>query len=358
MSLTIKTNCGDGEQEITFEDDGTLYMPDYDPLYEEAMVEFTRGQYKLSLCHHLYKNWDRISDRIMDRLVEETRKPYYDTYRDRYGFITDRQIRPFNQGDLACVLAEILKGLVKSENDDAIPIAGVIAGLNLKLNECPDIIVEYKDSSGNESDGVMRADLHTLKICDVEIAEWDRVSERRIYDIINFGSDVQDLSGEIEDSEPSEFVKEVLKALGIEDPDPEGPPEFDTPKPDETGNGAFGVMYEKLIWDSKKRPHEREVESVEVVIYDDESIAKEAAKLSERLNRNFGDDEYRVTLVRRMSPSELEEQRIAAAHREMIRKQYRLFNGGLEEIQELDPIYSKWTELEEDEDDRPEDFEG
>jgi hypothetical protein len=115
-------------------------------------------------------------------------------------------------------------------------------------------------------------------------------------------------------------------------------------------------LYEETIWDPKKRPHDRDVCNPEVVVYDDEGIANEAAELASALESNWN-DEHRITLVRRMSPSELEEQQEAAAHRAMLRKQFQL-DGSIEEVPEPDPIYTQWTELEEDEDDRPEDFEG
>jgi len=357
MPFTIKTICADKEQEITFEDDGALSMPGYDPMYEEAMAEFTGGEYKFSLCHCLYKDWDEIADGVMERLVGEIRKTYFDEHFDRYGNITSRKVRPFNQGDLACILSEILAEFVKAEDSSAVVIASVIAGLNLKLAEQPDIEVGEGPERGDSwSDGVHRFDAHTLKICDVEIAKWERCIERRINDFMYFGSDVEDMSDQLE-CYPSELVQEVMDALGIGDSDPDPPKEFDTPKHDESGEGVFGVMYEEFIWDSSKRGHERDVRNPEVVIYDDESIAKEAAELSNAIESNWG-DEHRITLVRRMSPSELEEQREAAAQREFLRKQHRLFSDGAEDVPEPDPVYTQWTELEEDEDDRPEDFEG
>lgn len=357
MPVTIKTVCGDQEQEITFKDDGTLLMPGYDPEYEEAMAEFTGGAYKLSLCHCLYKDWDEIAESVMERLVEETQKTYYDERRDRYGYIIDRTVRPFNQEDLACILAEILADLVKAEDYSAIVIASVIGSLNLKLDTCPDIEVDKgAERCETWSDGVWRTDTHTLKVCDVEIADWERTIERRIHDFMYFESSVEDLSGEME-GYPSELVQEVMEALGIEDSDPDPPEELDTPKHDESGEGVFGVLYEETIYEPGKRPHERDVCNPEVVIYDDERTAKEAAKLSTAIEGNWG-DEHRVTLVRRMSPSELEEQREAAAQREFLRKQHRLFDSGAEDVPEPDPIYTQWTELEEDKDDRPEDFEG
>ena len=356
MPFTLKTMCGNSEQEIAFEDDGTLSMPDYDPEYEEAMAEFCSGKYKFSLCYHLYKGWDEIADRVMERLVEETRKTYFDERRDRYGDIIQRTWRPFNQGDLACILAEILAELVKAEDGNAVVIASVIAGLNLKLDESPDIDVDTGfEYDTDMSSGVYRTDTHTLKVCDIEIANWQRMTERRIYDIMHFESDVEDLSDQME-GYPSELVQEVMDALGIADSDPDPPKEFDTPKHDESGEGVFGVLYEKLIYDSKKRPHERDVCDPEVVVYEHERTAGEAAELAEAMDSNWG-HEYRITVVRRMSPSELEEQREAAAHRAMLRKQHRLFDSGAEDVPEPDPIYTQWTELE-DEDYRPEDFEG
>jgi hypothetical protein len=357
MPFTIKTMCANKEQEITFEDDGALSMPGYDPMYEEAMAEFTGGEYKFSLCHCLYKDWDEIADGVMERLVGEIKKTYYDEHFDRYGYVTSRKVRPFNQGDLACILAEILADLVKDEGYSAVVIASIIGGMNLKLDMCPDIEVEEgSERDHGLADGVYRVDTHTLKVCDVEIANWERMIERRINDFMYFGSDVEDLSDQM-DGYPSELVQEVINALGIADSDPDPPKEFDTPKHDESGEGVFGVLYEELIYESGKRPHERDVCNPEVVIYDDESIAKEAAELSNAIERNWG-EEYRITLVRRMSPSELEEQRVAAVQREFLRKQHRLFDGSIEAVPEPDPIYTQWTELEEDEDDRPEDFEG
>ena len=357
MSLTFKMKCADQEQEITIDDDGVLEMPGYDPQYEEAMLEFSGGgKYKMSVCYYLYKSWEELSEEFHDKITREMREPRYEYVRDRGRMWGEREVvRKFNYEDLARVLAEVLQQYVKAEDYNAIAIANVIGGMNLNLNECPDIEVSGSEH-GEWPETVYRYETHQLKIGDLEIVNWSRVSERRIYGIMYFDTEVEDLAGEIEDAYPSDFIVEVLDALGMKDPDPGPPDEFDTPKPDDTKKGSYGVMYEELIYDRNKRPADRNVQSVEVVIYDSERLAKEAAELSEKLMRNW-DQEYLVTVVRRMSPSEREEQKQLATERKALRKQYQLFKVGAEEVPEPDPVYTQWTELEDDPDDRPEDFE-
>jgi len=350
--------CANGEQEIIIDDDGVLEMPGYDPQYEEAMVEFSNGKYEKSVCYYLYRSWEEIPKEFHDEIVQEMGKPRYEYVRDRGRMWGEREVvRKFNDEDLACILAEALQYYVKEEDESgAVALAKVIGGMNLNLNEQPDIEISGHEV-GEWYQGVLRYETHALNVCDVKIAEWQRMSERRIYGILCFDTDVQDLKDDVEDSYPSDLIVAVLDALGMKDSDPSPPEEFSTPKPDETKKGAYGVMYEELIYDRDKELEDRDVQSVEVVIYDNERTAKEAAELSESLMHETGDHTYRITVVRRMSPSEREEQKLLAAERKALRKQYRLFKRGVEKVPEPDKLYTQWTELEEDEDDRPGDFE-
>lgn len=369
MPVEFTVDCGYGDQKIVIEDDGTISMPGYDPDYETAFMAMSPTPVEPSFCYRLHTLWQGILKKIDERgsrsiFEDELKSKHYRTERvDRY---YDRQVeREFSTDDLGCFLAELLGSLVKDEDFDAVLIARVLAKLPLSPDNMPDIFVESFDQEAYYSESVVRNETHTLRICDIDIAAWEQATERRIYDIFYFQTDVSDLGEAGLEVGPNEVTQEVLKELGLKDPEPEPPDEWDTPKHDETGEGQFGVMYEKMRWHDKEHYDHDDVEEVDVMIYEYERDAAEAHRIASRIQYETGDREYKITIVRRKAPSERRrEERRAGRYRKKqayLKKQRRLFEPGYEQLPDLDPphpVYSEWVELEQDYKDRPEDFEG
>jgi len=164
----------------------------------------------------------------------------------------------------------------------------------------------------------------------------------------------------------------VLDALGLKDPDPDFPDEWDVPQFDKTGQGNFGVLYEEMRWHDRAYPgrgpgggydHD-DVADADVIIYDSENEAREAHRIATKIQRESGDHQYRITLVRRKAPSERrkDERRVGRYLKKQayLKRQGRLFEPGYEQLPDPPPphpIYSEWVELEESHL-RPSDFEG
>lgn len=339
MPVQFDVECGAaGKQVVIIDDDGSLSMPGYDPSYEETLVALS-GKEDYSLCYNLHAFWETIIEKMdVDRFGRELYEQRYEEVKRGYWY--DSKKREFNFDDLAEFLADMLKDSLKKGDPVAVAIASVIGKLPTSLGMSPDIDVEYIDSDWGWDTGSTRSSTHTLKIGKVEVASWEHRVDRDIYDIFYFDTNVENNDWSIEDAAINDPTREVLKALGIEDPDPDPPEEFDTPKSDDTKEGAYGVMYEHRVYEHGVAREDQEIDSVEVVIYEYERTAKEAWALANRIQRNTGDYEYEITLVRRKAPSE----RLQDAQH-------------TEDFEEFDPIYMEWTELEEDWHDRPEDFE-
>lgn len=361
MPLEFKLKCGVNQQKIVIHEDGVLEMLGYDPEYEELAKELGEGG-DFSLCYYLYNNWDTLiagMEKTGITFKKELTRPYYEYQYSRWG--NRAEVRSFNMDDLGCLLAKVLKDYIEKENQEAIDIAKVIGKLPVSQENEPDIEMSDGYERGEWEHGVQNITTHTLKVCDVEIMEWEHYIERRIYDIFNFETDITNLCEEGLECGPTKFQEEIIKAIGLEDPEPDPPGEFGTPAYDKTGKGAYGVMYEEFDYDYnvpwKEREKTKELKSVEVVVYDDDRTAFEAATLAKSLVEERGDNEYEITAVRRKSPSERAQDRLEAEHRAYLRKQRQLFDPGFEDPEEPDPIYTEWTELERHSGDRPEDFE-
>lgn len=358
MPLEFKLTCWGEKQKIIIHEDGSLEMPGYDPDYEKSLVEFGEDPKKLSLCFYLFNNWGTLtkgmadigidfSKELSEERVEYDRRDPWKSWR-----------REFNFSDLACLLTKVLKEYVEKEDEDAIDIASVLGKLPLDFDEEPGIDASKGFEEGEMYDGVFKHTTHTLKVCEEEIASWEHTVERRVYDIFTFESEVENRDEDL-DKGPSEFIQRVLEAMGLEDLEPDPPEEFYIPAKDESGEGAYGVMYEELVFDYEHGwpPKEIDVKSVQVIVYDNDREAMEAAWLANKIQDNTGDHSYRITPVRRKGRKERHQDQVDAAHRAYLRKQYRIFESGVEDPEEFDPIYDEWTELEKDRKDRPDDFE-
>lgn len=340
MPVQFDVECGAaGKQVVIIDDDGSLSMPGYDPSYEETLVALS-GKEDYSLCYQLHEFWETIVEKMdTDRFSRELREQHYEE--EKRGYWYDSKKRDFNFDDLAEFLAEMLKDMLNKGDRVAVAIASVIGKLPVSLEVSPCVDVEYIDKGEwGWSGGVTRLSTHTLKIGSVVVASWEHRVDREIHDIFYFETTVENNDWSIDDGAIDESTKEVLKALGLEDPEPDPPDEFDTPKPDDTQKGAYGVMYEHRVYAHAVPEEDREIDIAEVVIYEHEYDAKDAHDLANKIEKNTGDTEYKITLVRRKAPSErlLDEQHF-------------------EELEEFDSIYREWTELEENWRDRPEDFE-
>ena len=340
MPVQFDVECGAaGRQVVIIDNDGSLSMPGYDPAYEETLVALS-GKEDYSLCYQLHEFWETIVEKMdTDRFSRELREQHYEEV--KRGYWHDQERRDFNFDDLAEFLAEMLKDALKKGDPVAVAIASVIRKLPVSLKVSPDIDVEYIDQGEWSWDGgACRVSTHTLKIGSVVVASWEHRVDREIHDIFFFETSVENNDWSIDDGAIDDRTREVLKALGLEDPEPDPPAEFDTPKSDETLKGAYGVMYEHRVYAHGVSQEDREIDSVEVVVYEYEHDAKDASTLATKIQRNTGDEEYGLTLVRRKSPSE-----------RLLDEQHP------EELEEYDSIYKEWTALEEDWKDRPEDFE-
>jgi hypothetical protein len=357
------------EQKIVIEDDGTISMPGYNPDYETAYAAMSPTPAAKSFCYRLHELWQDILEKMDERgsrrlLEDELKSKHYRTEQvDRY---YDRQVeRGFIADDLGCFLADMLKDCIKDEDlNGAVPIATVLAKLPMSRDNMPDILVEHRDKE-YENESVWREETHTLMICETEIVEWKQATERRIYDIFYFETETIDLGEAGLETGPDELTQAVLDELGLKDPEPGFPDEWDTPKHDETGKGQFGVMYERMNWHPGDGYDHQDVIDVEIVIYEHEYDATDANGIATRIQRESGDNEYRVTLMRRKAPSERKrlERRVARHQKKQayLKRQRRLFEPGYEQLPDLPPphpVYSEWVELEKDSKDRPEDFEG
>jgi ketosteroid isomerase-like protein len=352
-----------GDFDAIIHDDGSLEVPGYDP--EEQAVLAEMG-YELGLDYWIVKSWDLVLQALkeegqLDDFIEALQGK-----RTQYDYYVGRSLWPFDIDDVKSALVLALQHYMNKEyTDDAVAVASVIKEMPWSLNDMPEITVEShlsEDQFGYPR--VVRYETHRLMIDGEEIAQWEHAVERSSYSYKYFDSDLTDLreAGLEIGPEMVEGLTEVLEALGLEDEEPEGPDEDDlyVPRPeDEDSDELFGVMYEEMTYwhPTKGKLEEPEVE-VEVVIYARESDASEAAALAQKMIGETGDS-VEVSLVRRRTPSEEAEDIEEAKDRAALRRQYRLFNGGAtQEVEEPDPIYLEWRPLEENWQDRPEDFEG
>jgi hypothetical protein len=330
-------------------DDGSIEIEGYDPAYEE-MLAAMGDTHEFSVCYQFARHWNEVLGKLeesghRDRLKESIGETYYDN--DRSTGYRDVK-RSFEVNDLGEFLAEQLRDYVKEESYDAIPIAQVLANLPVRLDWTPEVHIDNFDEEDGWGLRIVRKSTHTLKVCGVEIAEWQHKTERDIDDIFYFNTSTYDFDKDygFDDLGPSPFVQEVLQALEIEDSPPDPPDEdaLGAPKHDATGKGFFGVMYETRAWSDsleggRSGYDDDNITEVEVVVYKREWEARDAYSLATQLAKENGDDhQYRITLVRRRAPSE---------------RQVDMF-----EEQDLDPIYYEWTEMESHHMKFPVDFEG
>jgi len=289
--------------------------------------------------------WEYVIKYILDYLGENGWNDFlkkvrvgYEHWPPSYGRFSSYSRHPvhkhFDVDDLIELLAEALKYYVAEEDPmQAIAIAEALKVMPYEnWEDEPRIQVDPQEEEFSDGTGVGRSETHKLMIQEVEISEWEERTSRETSDPVYFATDTYDYRRDhgFDDLGPSEIVYDVLEALGVKEEDPEFPDEEDLglPEIDESGLGAFGLLYE-----SEDHP-------TEVVVYRDESVVKEAKWLAERIAGNTG-EKYEITIVRRMTPSELEF--ITPIEDQPPPKEHRV---------------NDWTALEKTWKDRPDDFEG
>lgn len=338
------------DQKIVIDNDGDLTMPGHD--IEADIIAVELGDEPSPLLK-MYEAWGAVVEQLKeenqwDSFLDEVARgiDYWPRF-SRYADWTTRQHRDFGLEDFMGVFIEALKYHIKEENEgEAVDIASVIKGFPLHtLSNMPQVTVESYEEESPDGILIKRIETHKLEINEEEVAEWEQWTNIEIDSVfLSISQNDYREYGGFDELDPSPIVQAVLDALGLEDEEPDYPDEelLGIPDEDQSGKGLFGILYEKDEY--KYQPSgawtKTGKKEAEIVIYDEEYTAKEAMELVKSVERSRGKDDFdEITLVRRMTPSEIE--KLAPPE---------------EQPQNLHPLWLEWTELEEDWRDRPEDF--
>lgn len=330
MTAEINIDCLGRTYVINIDNDGNLSIPGYKPKEDK------------SACFFLLECWDYVlkcleDEGAIDTFLENVIKgiEYWPESYGRFSsFSPHPEHKDFDAELLVDTLASALKYYIKKEDPiPAIAIASAIKGMPFEdwIKE-PQILVDGYEEETPDGLGIGRSETHKISINEIDITEWEEKTAIRAGDPFLSYIDKEDYRRDhgFDDLGPTEIDIDVLEALGLEEEMPSYPNEEDLGIPEQDPIGPYGLLYER------KDVSPGDQFRFEVIAYASERELDDATWMANRINDEIGED-YKITAVRRLAPSELLE---------------------IAPIEDQHPLkrVNDWTELEKNWADRPEDF--